>query len=253
MSSPLVEFKNVTLGYGRHVILRDLSFAIGDGEYVGFVGPNGAGKTTIVRAMLGTLAPRAGEIVRSGGAEAGAHLGYVPQRDSIDSVLPYSVTEVVLMGRYNRRGLIRHPGAADRAAADAALRDTGIAHLAGAAFKDLSGGQKQRTLIARALCAEPSLLILDEPTNGMDLASRSATLDLIQALHRERGMTVILVSHLLEDVAEHVKRIALVERERFQIGTVEEVLTGENLTAMYGVPIRVDRTGERMDIHAGGN
>ncbi len=251
--STLIEFRGVTLGYGRHVILRNLSFAVDEGEYLGIVGPNGAGKTTIVRAILGSLAPRAGEILRGNGRGTRPAIGYVPQRDSIDSLLPYTALEVVLMGRYRRRGLLRYPGAADRRAAASALRHAGIEHLAAAVFKDLSGGQKQRTLIARALAVEPTLMILDEPTNGMDLASRTSTLELIRELHREGGMTVILVSHLLDDVAEHVRRIALVERERFQIGPVGDILTGENLTAMYGVPIRVDRAEEKIFIRTGGN
>lgn len=251
--APLIEFSNATLGYGRKTVLSNISFAIHEGEYFGLVGPNGAGKTTILRTILGTLDPLAGEVRVQSAAGGKLQFGYVPQRDTIDYVLPYSVEEVVMMGRYRSMGLLRRPAPADRDAVRGSLADVAIEDLRGRTFKELSGGQKQRTLIARALAARPEVLLLDEPTNGMDLSSRISILELISHLHEKEKLTVIMVSHLLDDVANHVSRLAIVEREFFQVGAVEEVLTGPNLSTLYGMNVRVQSVDGRTVIIAGGS
>jgi ABC-type Mn2+/Zn2+ transport system ATPase subunit len=248
----LIEFRKATLGYGRKVVLRDISFTILDGDYFGLVGPNGAGKTTILRAILGGLKPLNGEVVLHPGNNRPLTFGYVPQRDSIDEILPYTVEEVVAMGRYRGIGLLRRVSAADRQAVARALEHVAIGNLRDRPFKDLSGGQKQRALIARALASDPQILILDEPTNGMDLSSRISILDLIKQLHDDDALTIIMVSHLLDDVANHVQRIALVEPGVFLVGDVDKVLTGANLSAMYHLPVRVDHLHGSTVILTGG-
>jgi ABC-type Mn2+/Zn2+ transport system ATPase subunit len=248
----LIEFSGATLGYPGKIVLQDVSFTIATGEYFGLVGPNGAGKTTIIRSLLGTLRPIAGLVRVAPGKNGPVKFGYVPQRDTVDSVLPYTVEEVVMMGRYRQLGLLRRPGNDDRAAVRASLEHAGVENLGAAAFHELSGGQKQRTLIARALAAAPDVLVLDEPTNGMDLSSRIAILDLIHRLHDDDRLTVIMVSHLLDDVANDVGRLAIVEREFFQVGMVDEVLTGPNLSAMYGMHVEVKSIDGRKVIVAGG-
>jgi ABC-type Mn2+/Zn2+ transport system ATPase subunit len=236
---PLVTFNRVTLGYGRNVIQKHLSFSIEQGDYFGLVGPNGAGKTTIVRAILGSLKPLAGEITFQTAGGGTPRIGYVPQRDSVNLILPYTVGEVAMMGRYRDLGLLRRPGPADRAAVDAALEHVGMAGVRDRPMKELSGGQRQRVLIARALVTTPDLLILDEPTNGMDLSSKSAILDLITRLHEEDRITIVMVSHLLDDVANTVHRIAIVDRDILLVGTTGDVLTPENLTKIYRRDVRV--------------
>jgi len=166
-------------------------------------------------------------------------IGYVPQRDLIDQIMPFTVRDVVLMGRYRRVGHFRVPSRADRLIVQNALDHVDIEDLASVSYKDLSGGQKQRALIARALAAEPEVLILDEPTNGMDLSSRTAILELIRKLHETDRLTIIMVSHLLGDVANYVKKIMLVEQNLFQVGSVEEILTETNLSHIYNLPVRV--------------
>ncbi|HCA80301.1 MAG TPA: metal ABC transporter ATP-binding protein [Bacteroidetes bacterium] len=235
----LVQFENVTLGYRRNVIAKEISFSIEEGEFVGIVGPNGSGKTTIVRAILGILKPQRGDIRVRGRSSERLRIGYVPQRDSIDPIMPFTVSDVVIMGRYGRLGMIRRPTSKDRAAAIEALKHVDLLDQAASSYRDLSGGQKQRTLIARALAAEPDMLILDEPTNGMDLASRTAIMELIKHFHAEHGMTVLMVSHLLSDVANYVKKIMLVEPQFFQVGSVEEILSEANLTRVYDLPVMV--------------
>ena len=236
---PLVTFERVTLGYGRRVIQRDLTFSIEQGDYFGLVGPNGAGKTTIVRAILGVLKPLGGEITFQTAAGRAPVIGYVPQRDSVNLILPYTVGEVVMMGRYRNLGLFRRPGAADRATVDASLEHVGMTGARDYPLKELSGGQRQRVLIARALVTNPDLLILDEPTNGMDLSSKSAILDLIARLHEEDRITIVMVSHLLDDVANTVRRIAIVDRDVLMVGSTGDVLTPENLTKIYRRDVRV--------------
>lgn len=240
---PLVTFDHATLGYGRHVVLRDLSFTIDEGDFLGLVGPNGSGKTTVLRAVLGTHAPLSGTVRLA----AGLRFGYVPQRDMVDYDYPLTAVDVVLMGRYDRIGLGRRPSAKDRARAMEALEQVGIPELAGKHLKNLSGGQRQRTLIARALVGEPNVLVLDEPTSGMDLVSTTQILGLVRDLHERSGITVLMVSHALNEVANYVERIALVVANGFRIGATSEIMTEEVLSGMYGIPVEVEAVGGHRD------
>jgi len=250
---PVIRFTRATLGYGHVPVLKDISFDVYAGEYFGLVGPNGAGKTTMVRAILGTIKPLAGSVRVAMAQGAPVRFGYVPQRDTVDYVLPYTVEEIVMMGRYRQVGMLRRPGEADRVAVQKSLEHVELRSLGGRSFRDLSGGQKQRALIARALASDPDVLVLDEPTNGMDLSSRLSILELITHLHVNDRLTVLMVSHLLDDVANHVQRLAIVEREFFQVGTVAEVLTGPNLSTLYGMHVDVRRVNGRVVILAGGD
>lgn len=242
----LITFGGVTLGYGRRAVLTGLDFEIPDGDFLGLVGPNGAGKTTILRAILGSLAPMGGAISRADGLR----FGYVPQRDQVDYNFPLKVVDVVLMGRYDRVGLARRPGRRDHERARAALEHVGIAHLANEPLSALSGGQRQRALIARALVGEPNLLVLDEPTNGMDLVSTTQILGLVRELHERDGLTVLMVSHALNEVANYVRRIALVLEGAFRVGAVDEIMTEDTLSEMYGIPVEVSSFGDHRMVFA---
>ncbi|HEX2781347.1 MAG TPA: metal ABC transporter ATP-binding protein [Gemmatimonadaceae bacterium] len=232
----LITFDHATLGYGRRVVLSDLTFDIPQGDFLGLVGPNGAGKTTILRAILGSLAPLQGTVTTA----PGLRFGYVPQRDSVDYNFPLKVVDVVMMGRYDRIGLGRRPTSRDRDRAYQAMEHVGMANLADRPLGALSGGQKQRALIARALVGEPTVLVLDEPTNGMDLVSTTQILGLVRELHERDNLTVLMVSHALNEVANYVERIALVVERGFRLGTVGEIMTEQTLTDMYGIPVDVD-------------
>jgi len=245
--TPLIEFQHVTLGYGRKIVLPDINFTIHAGDYFGMVGPNGAGKTTLLRAILGTLKPLSGKV----NIREPLRFGYVPQRDTIDDILPYTVQEVVMMGRYRQIGIFHRPQKMDREVVMESLRHVDVADLQNRAFKDLSGGQKQRVLIARALASKPAVLILDEPTNGMDFSSKISILELIHRLHAEDRLTVIMVSHFLDDVANYVKRIAIVERDFFQVGELNEILNEKNLSSLYQMPITVTQVNGKKVILAG--
>lgn len=232
----LVRFDNATLGYGRRVVLSDLTFSIAEGDFLGMVGPNGAGKTTILRAILRTLQPLRGTVTHT----PNIRFGYVPQRDQVDYNFPLTVVDVVLMGRYDRIGLGRRPGERDRDLACKALEHVGILDLADHSLSLLSGGQKQRTLIARALVGEPNVLVLDEPTAGMDLVATTQILGLVRQLHDRDNLTVLMVSHALNEVANYVERIALVMNGGFRIGPLDEIMTQPVLSAMYGIPVEVN-------------
>lgn len=232
----LVKFERATLGYGRRAVLSDVTFDIPVGDFLGLVGPNGAGKTTILRAILGTLNPLAGRVLRA----PGLRFGYVPQRDSVDYGFPLEVVDVVMMGRYDRIGLGRRPTDADRQRACNALAQVGILALADQPLSSLSGGQKQRTLIARALVGEPNFLVLDEPTTGMDLVSTTQILGLVRELHERENLTVLMASHALNELANYVNRIALVLEGAFRIGSVDEIMNEQTLTGMYGIPVEVN-------------
>src|SRR5687768_5778458 len=246
MAEP-VSFANATLGYGRRVVLSDLSFSISEGDFLGMVGPNGAGKTTILRAILGTLKPLQGTVTHT----PNIRFGYVPQRDQVDYNFPLTVVDVVLMGRYDRIGLGRRPRARDRDLACKALEHVGILDLADQSLNLLSGGQKQRTLIARALVGEPNVLVLDEPTSGMDLVSRTQILGLVRTLHERDNLTVLRVSHELNEVANYVEQIALVMNGGFRIGPVDQIMTEPVLSAMYGIPVEVDNFNGKRIVVAG--
>lgn len=236
--APLVRFRDVTLGYGRRVVLSQLNFELDAGGYVGIVGPNGAGKTTLLRALLGTLAPL------SGAVEYGRRpmrFGYVPQAQTMDETFPLTALDVVLMGRFRDLGPVRRPGSADRERALAALEQVGIADLSDRLFREFSGGQRQRTLMARALASEPDVLVLDEPTNDMDVAAEHATMELVDRLHAERGLLVLMVSHLLNVVVNHVHSLAIVGagETHFEMGPVDALVTPENMRRIYGMPLVV--------------
>ncbi len=243
----LIELERATLGYGRHAVLEEVTLAAASGDFLGIVGPNGSGKTTLLKTMLGTLRPLSGRVSV---AEQVA-FGYVPQRQAVDETFPLTVREIILMGRFSRIGLCRAPRARDRAIAAECAAHVGITELLDRRYRTLSGGQKQRTLIARALAAEPSVLVLDEPTNGMDLPAEKAMMDLVRRLHDEDGLTVVMVSHLLNVVASYVKRLAIVGAGRVDVGDVEAMLTGERLSALYGTPVQVHQVGRTAVVIAG--
>jgi len=255
----LIAVEDVSLGYGSRPVLRHVSLAVYAGEFLGIVGPNGSGKSTLLKALLGLLSPLSGRV--QWGEAAGAtdktsasrlQYGYVPQRDTVDPLFPLSVRQIVSMGRYGRVGLFRRLRKQDWEAVDQALARVGIQDLAHRGYGQLSGGQRQRTLIARALVAEPDLLVLDEPTNGMDLASEHALLELVHQLHEANDLTVLMVTHLLSNVANYADRIAIIADECLDVGDRDAMLNEERLSRLYHMPVLVDRIGDRVVIVPGG-
>jgi ABC-type Mn2+/Zn2+ transport system ATPase subunit len=232
----IIKFINVTTGYDNLVVHRGITISIEKNDFIGIVGPNGAGKTTFLKTLLGSLKPLSGKIERKN-----LIFGYVPQRDVVQPILPYTVHDVVLMGRYPLMGFIRFPSTDDRRLVRECLERVGLIELEFSVYNSLSGGQRQRTLIARALVSRPDVLILDEPTNGMDTPSHHALLKLIEDLQKLNELTVLLVSHLLSDVANLVKKLILLDRGSYQIGPIEELLSEEKLGIAYSANLMIKK------------
>jgi zinc transport system ATP-binding protein len=237
---PAVAFEDVWFSYDGTDILQGVSFAVRAGRFAALIGPNGAGKTTALRLLLGTIRPARGR-VRLFGAPPGRQdevIGYIPQRVTVPRGFPLTVGEVVLMGRYGRIGLGRRPRQRDRNAAAVALERVGLPHLAGSPFGALSGGQQQRILIARALAGEPDLLLLDEPTAGLDPAARSDFYNLCCTLQRESPLTLLAASHDIEAVAHHADLVILVNHTVLAAGSPHDVLHSPLLQEAYRFPER---------------
>jgi ABC-type Mn2+/Zn2+ transport system ATPase subunit len=207
--SPLIRARALEVGYDGAAILPALSVTIGAGELWAVVGPNGAGKSTFVRTLLGLERPVAGAVEQA----PTLRLAYVPQQGALDPIFPVAVRDFVLMGRQGPGGVIGRVSAADGAAADAALEAAGAAPLAGRQLRDLSGGQRQRVLMARALARDADLVVLDEPTNALDLPSERDVLALIAKLRERRGAAVVMVTHLVGDALARADHALLLDRD----------------------------------------
>jgi zinc transport system ATP-binding protein len=210
-----VELEDVDFAY-RHgrPVLRDVDLKVEAGEFVAIAGPNGGGKTTLMRTILGLEQPTAGRALLFGEP---AHrfsrreaLGYLAQRSQLLIDAPATVFEVVAAGRVSRTRLFGPLGARDRAVVEEAIERVGLRHVAREPLVRLSGGQQQRAFIAKALAREPQLLVLDEPTTGVDVEAQDSLAELLDRLHRELGVTVLYVSHEFGAVEHFVERIVLV-------------------------------------------
>jgi ABC-type Mn2+/Zn2+ transport system ATPase subunit len=224
----LIEARGASFGYDGRAVVAAVDLAVRQGDFVGIVGPNGAGKTTLFRGLLGLIAPLAGTVVRSTRA-----VGYVPQRETLDPVYPLRVDEVVHMGAYGALTGLRRLTRAQRALAHESLERVGLAERAAAQFASLSGGQRQRVLIARALMVRPRLLLLDEPTSGVDPEAQNRILRLLEELNRRERLAVLLVSHQLAMVRESVDDVLWVADGRAVRGTAASLLDPSNLERLY--------------------
>ncbi len=207
---------DICFAYGSDPVLDQVSLHVDAGEFIALVGPNGSGKSTLVRILVGLLTPTSGEVRLFGETPRRltdrARLGYVPQRPQIASALPATVTEIVAAGRVARRGWWRRPRRADHVAVAEAIEAVALGDLARRPLRELSGGQQQRVLIAKALAAEPELLVLDEPVAGVDAESQRLFRNALVHVVRERGGAVVLVSHELGAVADDLDRVVVLKR-----------------------------------------
>ncbi|MEV4545455.1 MULTISPECIES: metal ABC transporter ATP-binding protein [Micromonospora] len=213
MSAPVITVTHGVVGYDGRPVLRDVSLTVTAGEVVAVLGANGSGKSTLIRAVLGLVPLSAGSVTLFDRPlrrfRQWHRIGYVPQRLGAGGGVPATVREVVASGRLARRGVLRPPGAADRAAVDAALAAVGLADRARDPVATLSGGQQQRTLIARALAGRPELLVLDEPTAGVDAHSQEAFAGALRDFVAGGG-TVLLVAHELGPLRPLISRAVVV-------------------------------------------
>ena len=229
----LLRLEDVSLGYRGRPVLEHVSFGVEGGEFAALLGPNGAGKTTLFRGMLGLIPVFTGR-VEYGFNRRTQPPGYVPQKESLDPIFPLTAYEVVLMGAAARVPPFWPVGRHQRRLATDCLARVGLADAAEQPFWALSGGQKQRALIARALAVQPQLLLLDEPTAGVDPGAEAAIIDAIARLNRDEGLTVIIVSHHMRLVREVVRSVIWVEAGAATKGTTAEMLSSERLVEAFG-------------------
>jgi ABC-type Mn2+/Zn2+ transport system ATPase subunit len=220
LDEPLIAARGLALGYGGEAVVRDVSFAVQAGEFWCWIGPNGCGKSTLLRGLLGLLPPLAGALDVAPRLSDHARIGYVPQRGELNGALPTTVRELVALGLVRSRV----PRSERAEAVRAALAQVGVSDLAERSFWSLSGGQRQRALLARALVRRPELLLLDEPTEGLDVATQQALLATLDDLHRSARIALVVVTHRHEIARDHADHVARFADGRVVAGPRETVL-----------------------------
>ncbi len=243
-----VDIEHLSRFYGSFQALRDLSFSIPKGVFFTIIGPNGSGKTTLLKTIAGIAAADRGAVSILGRPfsayprkELAQSVALVPQLPTED--FPFTVYEIVLMGRAPHLGVLGLEGEEDRQVAREAMAFTGISKMADRRLDQLSGGERQRVFIARAICQQPEIILLDEPTAALDLAHQVRVMDLMQQLRKERGVTVVMVSHDVNLASLYADRVLLMrEGEIVSIGPPREVLTYPILEKTYGCTLLVDES-----------
>ncbi len=240
---PIIAFRDLTFGYESKPILQKVNIAIPHGDFVCVVGANGSGKTTLLKLALGLLQPASGSIEVFGKAprHARGQIGYVPQHPRLDPLFPVTALDVTLMGRLGRSSTFWGWRNRDHERAHNALAEVGLSDRVNDHFAALSGGQKQRVLIARALASDPDLLLLDEPTAGLDAHVEEGFYRLLEELNQR--LTVVLVSHDLGFVSGFVKSVVCVGQDVMVHPTSE--ITGEIIADLYGSDMRLVRHDHR--------
>jgi ABC-type Mn2+/Zn2+ transport system ATPase subunit len=233
VSRPLIDLKHVSVAYEGNEVLHGVTTSIRSGDLVGIVGPSGAGKTSLLRAMLGTVKVHDGEVVRADHLK----IGYVPQLETVDWSFPVTVRDVVLMAAHR---VAPRPWISKKlvARSDELLERLGIAGFSDRHIRALSGGQQQRVFLARALFADPDILLLDEPTSGVDVRTRHEVLHLLDDLN-QTGLAVVLTTHDLNGIAAHLPRVMCVNGRLVGEGTPHAVMTPAILEETYGAPMDV--------------
>lgn len=222
----LISCKDVSLGYEGSVVLEDVDFQIDKGDYLCIVGENGSGKSTLIKGLLGLKKPLHGEITL-GDDLSPDEIGYLPQQTAIQRNFPASVFEVVLSGRINQMKRRPFYSKQDKEAATEKMRLMGIESLKNRSYQELSGGQQQRVLLARALCATQKLLLLDEPSSGLDPVVTSDFCNLIKKINREQGITIVMVSHDIHTTARYASHVLHLGKRQLFFGKTREYLESD--------------------------
>lgn len=245
---PIVDLDSVTFGYGTVPVLQEVSLHLHFGQFAALVGPSGAGKTTFLKMVTGLLSPTRGS-VRINGHKFGdpfpPRIGYVPQIETVDWNFPVTVGQVVLMGVANSSGPLPWVSRTDKQRMEELLEQLGIGGLAKRPIRDLSGGQQQRVFLARALISNPDLLVLDEPTAGVDMRTAESVLHTLAHLNQE-GMSILMTTHDLNAAAAHIPWVICLNRRIIAQGPPDEVYTEEILNATYQGDMLVIRQNDML-------
>jgi len=243
-----IDVQNLSHAYGDLPVLNNITFAVSKGDFFIIIGPNGSGKTTLMKVISGILRPQNGQLEIMGRSidnytrkNLAQTIAFVPQTIPVD--FPFTVTEIVLMGRSPYLGMLGLEQEIDLEIAQQAINFTGIEHLAHRKLDQLSGGEQQRVFIARAICQQPQVILLDEPTSSLDLAHQVRLMDLMERLKADKGVTVVMVSHDVNLAAMYGNRLLLLNQGQImRLGTPEEVLTFQTLEETYGCTLLVDES-----------
>lgn len=230
-----IQIHDMTIAYHKKPVLWDVDLDIPEGKLVGIIGPNGAGKSTLIKGVM-NLVPKASGWVKIYGQSYEAmrrHIGYVPQRESVDWDFPISAIEVVMMGRYGHIGWIRRLRREDRRIAEEALAKVGMEEFAKRQISQLSGGQQQRVFLARALAQDARIYLMDEPFAGVDAATERAIIDILVELRRQ-DKTILVVHHDLQTVTNYFDWVIMLNMRVVASGPTSEIFTDENLQKTYG-------------------
>ena len=243
-----IDVQNLSHAYGNLPVLNNVTFSVSKGDFFIIIGPNGSGKTTLMKVISGILRPQNGQLEIMGRSidnytrkNLAQTIAFVPQTIPVD--FPFTVTEIVLMGRSPYLGMLGLEQEIDLEIARQAITFTGIEHLAHRKLDQLSGGEQQRVFVARAICQQPQVILLDEPTSSLDLAHQVRLMDLMERLKTDKGVTVVMVSHDVNLAAMYGNRLLLLNQGQImRLGTPEEVLTFQTLEETYGCTLLVDES-----------
>ena len=231
-SQEVISIEKLWAGYEQEAILENINLSVKERDYIGIIGPNGGGKTTLFRVLLGLLPPQQGKVrIMGRNVKKGRrYMGYVPQAMEFDPEFPINVWDVVQMGRLGKRRLLKPYSNQDNQKVEEALRQVGLLNLRTRPISELSGGQRQRVSIARALAAEPKILLLDEPTTSLDKQAYTSIYELLGELNEY--MTILMISHDIGVVSSHVKTVGCLNRRLYYHG--DHQVTREMLEKAYG-------------------
>lgn len=240
----VIRFENATIGYDSMPVQENLNFSVHQGEFWAVVGPNGTGKTTLVKTILGLLPPLSGKVYVFGcPATHVCHhrklIGYVPQIDAVDSMFPATALDIVLTGLFASLGPFRRITREHKDNALKLLNEVGVADKKDWPFAKLSGGQKRRVLIARALIGHPRILILDEPTAGVDVASEEKLVKLIADIHRERKLTTLFITHNVNPILPYIDKVIVLGVGFYAVGDKEVLFDQKLLQKVYGREVQI--------------
>lgn len=243
-----ITVQNLSYSFDSRTVLDDLSFEVESGQYFIIIGPNGSGKTTLLKLLAGLLTLKNGQInIQAKGIqtytpkELARSVAYVPQNVPVE--FPFTVTQVVLMGRAPHLGLMGFEGESDLHLAHEAMRITDVEHLADRRIDQLSGGERQRVFIARAICQQPQIMLLDEPTAALDLSHQVRLMDLMEQLKTQQGATIVMVSHDLNMAAMYADQLLLLSQGQIVIsGPPDRVIDYQLLEQVYGCTLVVDQS-----------
>jgi ABC-type Mn2+/Zn2+ transport system ATPase subunit len=246
----VIVFDDVTIGYDSIPVQEDMTFKVKKGEFWAIAGPNGTGKSTLVKTTIGLIPPLKGTVFVLGCpathvCEHRKRIGYVPQMNEIDPMFPATALDIVLTGIFPKLGFFKRPSKHDVEKALKLMAEVGVADKVNASFKELSGGQKRRVLIARALMGDPEILIFDEPTAGVDIASEKQLVNLIARIHSEKKLTTLFVTHNVNPLLDYIDKVILLGTGFYVVGDKNILFNSEILQKVYGREVDIVCTPQK--------